>query len=493
MRRSTGWRAGLVGVIALAAATPAAIAADDPSSNAKGCAAPTGLVVNRWVGQTAAGEVGLWTQNSNWSLGKAPGRRATKQVVCIRSAARVVIPVGADLRVHVAAVDIDGTVDGPAEVVVLRSNGLYVEAAPQLVKSHVAGGSQLRVKGGALGGAGLILAEGEVVLNAEKGWTNVLSTRACGAFPAPGSCATPPSTAERVGTLQVSGGGRLRINNGLTLVTDGYDVRVAGGQLFMSGEGGRVSADAGTSLTLLPARRVAGQPVRPVLVFENDGGWYAGDNPFALIGTRVSLNGATVRKASGTGTSTIGGEVTTKEVVRADIQTGSLSVALATVKVKATLTPDTAYSTGTCSVPGSPEYDCAPAATPMDTAIASVGLPESAAATQLSITEKDSAAGATGTAIVVDMPALDVSRSDPAVLTLRYDASVVGARTPLTARIAVHSMGSYRDLGDCTTSGTIPEGFGRCVDRRAGHSFVDTDGDLVMEVHTQHFSRFICR
>ena len=79
------------------------------------------------------------------------------------------------------------------------------------------------------------------------------------------------------------------------------------------------------------------------------------------------------------------------------------------------------------------------------------------------------------------------------MLTLRYDASVVGARSPTTARIAVGSKGSYVELADCTASGAFPDGVGRCVDRRAGHSFVDTDGDLVMEVHTLHFSRYVCR
>ena len=62
-----------------------------------------------------------------------------------------------------------------------------------------------------------------------------------------------------------------------------------------------------------------------------------------------------------------------------------------------------------------------------------------------------------------------------------------------TTNVAVRRDGSYADLGDCSATGTIPKGVARCVDRRPGHSFVDTDGDLVMEVHTLHFSRYISR
>lgn len=64
MRRITGWCTGLVGMVVLAAVTPAAPTAADPASAATDCVAPADLVVNRWIGQTAAGDVGYWTQNS---------------------------------------------------------------------------------------------------------------------------------------------------------------------------------------------------------------------------------------------------------------------------------------------------------------------------------------------------------------------------------------------------------------------------------------------
>ncbi len=489
MRRTTRWCAGLAGVLVVAAVLPTARAAAEPAGRSD-CVAPEGYVVNNWIGQDAADEIGLWTKNSNWDKGKAPGRKATRQVVCIRTAARVVLPVGAGQQVHVAAIDIGGG----ADVVVLRSNGLYVGASPKIAKSHVAAGSRLRLKGAALGGAGLIRAEGEVVLDAIEGRTNVLTTRECGAVPAPGSCTTPPSTAGRVGTLLVTGGGRLRVNRGLTLVTDGYDVVVAGGQVLMAGAGGRVNADAGTSLTLRRARPVAGRPVQPVLVFENDGGWFEGDDPFALdTPTRVSLNAATVAKVDGTETSTIEGAVTTRKVVRAEVQVGSLAVAIATPKVKTTLDAGTTYSTGSCSTPGLGTYACEASATTIDTEVASVTLPESAPDTQVSISEDAAIASATDVAIEVTADDLDVTRRSPAVLKLRYDASVIGVRTTASAAVDVWWKGAFRTLSDCTASGDVPAKARACVDRRTGHSEIASDGDLVMEVHTLHFSRWIIR
>jgi hypothetical protein len=492
--------AGLIAVLAVGATAPltsatalSADSADSAAVSVSDCpAAPEGLVINRWTGRAATGDIGYWNNDKNWSLKKYP-RRNSKQVVCIRTSGQVVLPVGADLQVHVAAIDIAAGTQGPADVVVRRSDGLYVDEAPTLVKSQLASGSRLRVKGGALGGSGLILARGEVVLDAQTGWTNVLTTRQCGAVPLPGSCTTAPSTASRVGTLQVTGGGLLRINRGLTRVTDGYDIVVAGGQLLMTGDGGRVTADGGTSLTLHSARRVPGKDPKPVLVFQNDGGWYTGENPFALAETRVSLNGTIVRKeGESTGTSTIEGSVTTKDVVRADIQTGVLAVADARLKVKALLTPATTYSTGSCSTTGLALYGCLPTATPTDTVIASVKLPGSADDAQVSITETSAGAGATGTATKVEETGLDVTRSDPAVLRLRYDASVIGARTPASTVVEVYRKGSFRILVDCTSSGHVPDKSHECVDRRAGHSLIDdSDGDLVMEVHTLHFSRWI--
>jgi hypothetical protein len=493
MRTAIASRAGLMGLVLLAAVLPPTQASAEPSAEPD-CVAPPELVVNRWVGQTAADEVGLWTNDSNWSRGKAPGRRATKQLVCIRTSARIVIPVGAELQVHVGAIDIGSGPDGPADVVVLKSNGLYVEARPRKVKSQVRPGSRLRVKGGALGGRGLILVTGEVVLDTNEGQTGVLTTRQCGSVPAPGSCVTPPPAAKRVGTLQVTGGGRFRVNHGVTLVTDGYDVIVAGGQLLFQGTGGRVVADNGTSLTLRQARG-ATEASTPTLVFDNDGGWYVGSDPFGLPVTEVALNRAVIAKEMGEGTSSIQGSVTARNEVRAHVTSGSLAIAGNRLgAVTTTLQPASTYTSGTCTLDPDPAKGCTPEATTSDVLVTSIKLPGAADdAAQVIVEEVRTDATALRAGTKIRSAGLDVSRDDPVLLELRLDASAVGGRTPATAEVAVGSSGTYQNLGDCTASGAVPDPVARCVDRRPGQSRFETDGDLVMVVRILHSSRYIIR
>jgi hypothetical protein len=472
---------------------PPASAADAAPAMAvdASCTAVDGLRLNRWVGRSEPGRHARWDNDRNWSLGTYPGARSTDQVVCIRSAARIVIERRTHLEVHVAAFDLGGTPDGPGDLVLRPSNSLFAEAPAERAVSRVAAGSRLKLKGATLGGPGLIDVAGLLTLDAKSAdRRNVVTTRPCGASPAPTrrSCLDAP---ESHGTITVGDGGQLRVNRGRTTVTDGFEVVVEGGLLVMRGRDGRVTADGGTRLTLRDG--AAGEPA-PALSFLNNGGWYAGTDALGLGATRVHIDGALVAKHRGTGTSSIQGSVSRSGDVRADVQTGQLAIAGVDPRdIPTVLEPRSSYSTGSCP----PELDvngCTPASAPSDPQIASVSLPGSAEPGLVTITEEDpgpTVPSALGDATVIRGYRPEVSRRHPLLLELRYDASIVGAATPADSDVAVARRRTYRDLEDCR-SGVVPKGEGACVDRRAGRSRVEPDGDLVMVVRTRHFSRYVC-
>lgn len=472
---------GLLGVllgVPAAGLTPA-IADSEPA-----CSAPSGYVVNQWQGQSDPDEVGLWTNPHNWSRG-VPGAKDVHQVVCIRTAARVVIPKHKHLRVHVAAIDIAGTSSGPARVVVLATDALFVDAPGKTIVSRVARESLLRLKGAVLGGTGRLEIDGTLTLDALAGHPNVLTSHQCGAV---ASCAKPPGRGTGRGAIVVPGGGVVRVNRGPTTITDGYRVVVPGGQLVITGTDGQVIADADTRLTLEAG---PGDPPAPSLVFDNNGGWYEGANPFLLDPTSVVIDGAVIKKTSGSGTSSIQGHVTATRGVRADVRSGQLAIAgVRPEDVLSVLTRDTSYSTGSCAVTDT--YGCTPEATDLDTQIAVVTIPAQAdAAAEVTIAEAPASEAAVGRAVVIDGTPADVTRDHPMLLELRYDASVIGTRTPASTAVAMTRRDDdFRNLRACGSKGRIPRHTGACVDRRPGQSRID-DGDLVMVVRTVHFSRYI--
>jgi hypothetical protein len=435
-------------------------------------------------------QTGLWNQPRNWSRRKPPGDGDFSQFVCIRTAAKIVMPNGKNLLVQVGAIDIGGTKAGPAEVVLLPTNTLLVWSPARKVVSKVAPGSRLKLKGAALGGGGRVEIRGELTLDAEPGRSNVLTTHGCGtvAYPAPGSCPTAPG---KSGTIMVEPGGLMRVNRGPTTVRDGYQVEVSGGQLVMAGLDGQVSAEAGTGLTLDASHS---DPVTPALEFHNDGGWYAGADPYALGSqTSVSIDGAVIKKVSGNGTSAIQGDVTASRRVQADVRSGTLAIAgIDSSQIESVLTAHSSYSTGSCA-PDSGAYGCTPTATTTDTQIATVTVPRHVSTqTTLRMFEAPSSeALVLGDATVIKGEPPVVTRNRPLLLELRYDASVIGTRDPQTTGVAVAQRTTYRSLRDCVTSGRIPGHQTGCVDRSQSH--IDpVDGDLVMVVLTLHFSRYVC-
>jgi hypothetical protein len=444
---------------------PAVALASAPAAD---CPASGDLEVNTWIGP----QVGAWDKNENWSLGKYPGANSRNQVVCIRTAAQVLFQ-GSGLKVHVAAIDLGGG----GSLVVESSNALFVDADPHGVVSQVAPDSTLAIDGGTLGGRGRIAVHGDLLLSAEKGGT-LVTTRQCAR-----GCGAP--LRGRHGTISVESDGLLLVQSRVR-VTDSYHVVVIGGEMRMRLARGEVVADDRTRLALRQNPVDAGAAA---LTFQNDGGWYASDQ-LSRRRTRVQLHGGLVAKQEGDGTSSIQGRVLATGGVNADVQRGQLAIAgLNPRKVTTLVSGKSSYATGACAAADA-SYGCQPVATTTDTQIASVTLPSTSDDITVKIKEQPaSVAGALGKATVIRGQDPDVDRAHPVALEMRYDASVVGTFTP-ASRVWVAQQSTYRELPDCETTGDIPSTSTGCVDR--GQSHVDqVDGDLVIVIHTLHFSRYI--
>jgi hypothetical protein len=443
------------------------------------------MQVNRWVGRNGPGDVGLWNNNKNWSLKKYP-RHDEKQVVCIRTAGRVVLDRRAALQVQVAAIELGGTTEGVGNLVVTASNSLFVEAKPTQVASTVESGSRLKLKGAVLGGHGRIEVHGALTLYGAAGRTNVVTTRPCA-----DSCLRPP---REHGTIAVLARGVFRINHGPTTVTDSYHVVLGGGRMVMQHDGGEVTADGGTRLAVRQSSR---GPEGEVLVFHNDGGWYTGADPLGLGLTRVRIHGGVVLKDQGTGTSSIDGDVVATAPVTADVRTGRLAIAGINPRRITSALSGSAYSTGSCTPP-SPGAPCQPTATSDVDQIVTVKLPSGTDA-DVSVEFKRTDVTNFGEIVKIDQIDADqpdgVTRAHAVRLELQYDAPLVGGRTPATTPVELARNGVFRELPDCGPTGRIPSDSGACVDRRTAFdaSRFGADGDLIMVVRTLHFSRYICR
>jgi hypothetical protein len=150
----------LVGVLVMAGLVPATAAA--PTHGSACGPVPRGLVLNQWQGQSRPDQIGLWNNPRSWSRHRFPGPGAAGQFVCIRTAARVVVPNNLGLQVRVGAIDIGGNASGPADVVLLPTNGLFIGTPAPHAVSHVRAGSRLRFKGAVLGGPGPLQVEGQL-------------------------------------------------------------------------------------------------------------------------------------------------------------------------------------------------------------------------------------------------------------------------------------------------------------------------------------------
>jgi hypothetical protein len=268
-------------------------------------------------------------------------------------------------------------------------------------------------------------------------------------------------------------------------LVDEYTLQVRG-RLRLTGDG-YVAADHGTRLVLIGTSNLSGGRFE----LRNNGGWYEGRNPYNLPLSTISNNGF-VYKSNSVGTSVLEGKQS---------GTGTAEVASGTLALNGTgavqVQPARQYSSGRCNpaIPIADAYACKPIAFSGDKQIASVRVgAQDPGGAKVSLREAARTIPGFGRTQVVDTSGMSVTRSHPAVLTLRYDAAVRAGRSPASVKILhQHGPGPYATVPTCAAHGHIPASAVACVDRRPAFSRVAGDGDLIMVVRTIRFSRWVAR
>ncbi|MBK6886732.1 MAG: hypothetical protein IPH03_10045 [Tetrasphaera sp.] len=455
-------------------------AADAPTADAAApaafCALPTAgttLVTNTWTG--SAGD-GLWATGANWSLGRPPGNNDTATgYVCIGGTASVTIGDGISAEIQMLDLDAGATLR-------LTPGGRLFVYGPMASRPSFLRHGSTTINQGALGGPGLINVDG--IMRWTSGtYAAALGSRRCFFLPAsnPASCiGTVPATP---GLMVVGNTGMVDVNGKGVNFYDDYRMTVRG-LLKLSGTGAYVAANHGTILTLSPKAGTTGVGVFQIA---NNGGWYEGNpRPAAPDALGQVINNGRIWKSGGTGMSQVIG--TYSGTGTAQVSSGTLILPEGTTATSR-VAPARAYGFGYC--PYTNSLTCTPDTNQDHPQAAKVRLPGSlSGAKALRVQQDGHVSGAIGTVVLVKaLTAFTMTRTDPAVLTFRFDSLIANGKTDKTITIKTAPDGSatFTVVPNCLAGGAIPTPATACVDRSAGST---SGGDVTVVVRTMHFSRW---
>lgn len=479
MRR---WRV-VVAAALLAATGPVALpAATSTGATEPPCTPPvdSGLVVNEWVGSDDGGS---WDVPENWSLGTDPDLSSADQLVCIDISGTVTMPPKGGVEARVGAVDLGGT----TTLEIGEGDKLFANGAQGVVSSIARPDTTIRLRGGTLGGTG------RIELGGRLEWTSLdppavstIASRPCSlGDPDPVLCPGPALPDEERGVLHVLAGGLVLVDGRNVNLFDEYRIEVAG-TLRLSGGSAFVAADHGTGLTVLDGGTFA---------VRNDGGWYEGRDPFGLPISSID-NAGLIVKSAGAGTSNLYAGFPDGRAGVVRVTSGVLALPDGTVS-GVEVAPRRSYASGRC---GAGEagftYGCRSVADQQDRQTALVRIPGAdTGGAKVRLDEARRRIAGFGREFRVEATGLAPSRRHPALLRLRYDASVRSGRKPRAVDILhKHGSSAFVPLPACTRNNRVPAHVRACVDRTgAGHSKVLADGDLLMVVRTTVFSRWVGR
>jgi hypothetical protein len=421
---------------------------------------------------------GDWAEPANWSTHEPPSAASNPTTrVCIKGAVTVTIGPTSG-RVDVAALVL-------AEGATLRINAgaqLFVWDNADASFSLVRAGSTIEVKGGTLGGPGKLKVRGTVRLSPDGDVLAALATSA-----------SSGDVVASHGRLVVDEQGRLEaVGSGPSRLTTAYSVKVRGTASLS--DKGVLLADHGTSFALLARKRLPGVGT---LELADDTGYAEGVDDGAALSR--FLNQGRISKIDGGGVSRIAADYSASDWAKNDVADGTLVLPDGTYTT-AVVAPGATYGTGVCDQ--SAEV-CGSGTTRDRPQVASFTVPPSADnAAMVMVTQlDDKRAGSLGSIVKTDASELDVSRTSPAVIELRYDPSLLVA--PDGSLLGWQDVGvrrsddggeTWADLPACAKTGAIPRDVVACVDRRGdpeSSSRKLDDGDIIMVVRTIRTSRWI--
>ena len=437
----------------LAAATVTGLPASPATSQALECRwASRGYDVNRWVGGP-----GSWSDATKWSKKQVPGL-ATRDYACI--------PQGSDVVIDDQSprVDLDLLELGRgARLTLSPGTALYLWADQNVVRSITKRDSVIELDGATLGGGGRLHVIG--TLDAHESTTGspaVLTTR-----PEDSSYAGPRGILEigDEGLLDVHGSSSLRLSTA-------YIVDVHGKARLRDKAG--LVADHGTTFML--QQHYFGSGLGKLVVL-NDGDFAVGRTAGALALPTFVNRGRIAKRGQGL-TNIEGRYFGADGKVSGDFGgNGALLIPPSVV--------ENTESSGTSTTAQEPQ-------------VASIRLPATdpnGAEATIDALDGVQVRGALGVPMKVHATGMLANVADPAVIELRYDASLFAGPGALPADPAVlevkHARGptaTYSAIPTCLGLGAMPLGATSCLDR--GASRVE-DGGVVMVVRSTTTSRWI--
>jgi hypothetical protein len=288
-------------------------------------------------------------------------------------------------------------------------------------------------------------------------------------------------------------GGQVNLGDQFQLVVHG---------LLRVHDGGSIAADHGTRLELRPHTGVTSGT--GTLRFEGDGSYLEGKNDFGIPQLGTLVNQGRIIKSSGTGTSIVTGTYSQPSPGAVSVNSGNLLLPSGS-STPATVSAGAAYGTGRCLVPRQP--GCQAQTFGQDQQNVDFQVPStdtSGASVVVQELTTTSSPDDIGFPVEAHATGLSATAANPAILSLRYDESLLDGRDWTQVDVFHRADGSstYVKLPPCLADGSPPNGQPACVDRRglpgSSRNVFDDDGqgqapDVVMVVRTYETSRWVAR
>lgn len=463
--------------------------------------------VNRWQGLgVGPGTTAEWENDANWSTGDSPVTGVKD--VCIPDGGQPRIEAGEESHLHTLDIETG------ARLTVAQGGKLFLfgsQAANE--DSVVRSGGHLDVIGATFGGIAKLHVLGTMVVkNNGEGAASTLLVRDCAydpdtpgpSYPGEEVCtdpATPVSGAKGLvevadtGVLDVQGAGdnQLRGNN----LGDQFQLIVRG--LLRVRAGTFLAADHGTRLELRPHLTAAAGT--GTLRFEGTGGYLEGkifsDTGIHSLSTLVNQGRIVKTAASGSGRVLVTAAYSQPAPGGVSVLAGSLLLPTGSV-TPAYADAGVTYGTGRCFTPLQPT--CTNTTTSTFPQSAQLRVPPADASGASVVVRKLATKSSTadlGRPFEVHATGLAATAGAPAVISMRFDATVLNGKRAGTVKIYRKSgTAPYRLVRACTSTGRPQAGEVACVDRRglAGSSrnVANTSGapDVIMVIRTTRTSRW---
>ena len=202
-------------------------------------------------------------------------------------------------------------------------------------------------------------------------------------------------------------------------------------------------------------------------------------------------NDGTMAKTTATGTSVVYASFPSNLQGSTSVAAGTLALP-GTARGPVLVSAGKVYASGHCAASA---YGCVAQPTAGDPQTTRMTVPSADTnGAKVSMVEQPGSIADIGAVVQVDVTGLNATRARPAVLSLRYDASIRAGHTPLgTHVLRQHGTGSFVRVPTCSSTGAIPSTATACVDRRSTSSRILSDGDLYMVIRTTGFSRWVAR